>query len=119
MDEDRFRGLHRWLFGHFGTDESVLYAALTAFLAIAVSGLAAYLFRQPLTLLISGPIAVLFFKAPMARSSSPRNAITGHLVGLTIGFVAHAAFGVPDAPSALQGRDLPRPPSVLRRYRLP
>lgn len=103
MDEERLRGLHRWLYGHFGIDGSALFLALAAFLAVALSGLAAYLLRQPLVLLAVGPTAFLFFKAPLAPSSSPRNAITGHFMGLTVGFFMRAAFGLPEAPGVREG----------------
>jgi CBS domain-containing membrane protein len=103
MDEERLRSLHRWLYGHFGTNGSTLFVAFTAFLAIALSGLAAYLLRQPLVLLTVGPTAFLLSKAPMAPSSNPRNVIIGHSVGLMVGFVAQAAFGLSDAPGVLEG----------------
>ncbi len=60
-------------------------------LALAVSGLAAYLTKQPL----------LFFEQPMSAGSSPRNTLIGHLVAVLTGTLCLALFGLLDDPSIL------------------
>ena len=95
-------GLHRRLVERFGarTGEAV-YSFSTCLVALAVSGLAAYLAKQPLLFPSLGPTALLFFERPMAATSSPRNALVGHAVAIGAGALALALFGLLDNPSIL------------------
>ena len=74
---------------------------VTCLLALAVSGLAAWLFKQPLLFPSLGPTALLFFEQPLAAPSSPRNTLIGHLVAILAGAISLALFGLLDHPSVL------------------
>lgn len=69
---------------------------------MSISGLAAYLFRQPLLFPSLGPTAFLIFRTPMAASASPRNTLIGHGIAIVVGYSALALFGLRQTPSALQ-----------------
>ena len=66
-----------------------------------MSGLAAWLFKQPLLFPSLGPTALLFFEQPLAAPSSPRNTLIGHLVAILAGALSLAVFGLLDHPSIL------------------
>jgi CBS domain-containing membrane protein len=102
MDEG-YHGFHERLVNRFGEriGES-LYTIVTCLLALGVSGLAAYLFGQPLLFPSLGPTALLFFEQPMAKFSSPRNTLIGHFVAILAGAISLAVFGLLDHPSTLQ-----------------
>ena len=106
MPEDRFSCL---LTGVREASSSILHSvgkdALYTFAACvpaaAVSGLAAYLTKQPLLFPSLGPTAFLFFEQPMARIASPRNSLIGHAVVILAGFLSPAVFGLSSNPSIL------------------
>jgi CBS domain-containing membrane protein len=77
------------------------YTFVTCLIAVAVSGIAAYLAKQPLLFPSLGPTAFLFFEQPMAETSSPRNTLIGHLVAILAGALSLAVFGLLDNPSIL------------------
>lgn len=82
-----------------------LLASLRVFLGAslavgALAGLAA-LTGQPLVFPSLGPTALLSFWAPELPSSSPRNAVLGHAVGLLCGWGALWLCGLERAGSAL------------------
>ncbi|CAA9473821.1 MAG: hypothetical protein AVDCRST_MAG02-4296 [uncultured Rubrobacteraceae bacterium] len=103
-------GLHGWLAERFGGRAGeAIYAFFACLLALMVSGLAAYLARQPLLFPSLGPTALLFFERPMAATSSPRNALIGHAVAILAGALSLALFGLLDNPSILvEDATLPR-----------
>lgn len=72
-----------------------------------VSGLLAWLFKQPLIFPSLGPTAHLFFESPMSKRSSPRNTIIGHFVAVLAGVVSRAVFGLLGEPSILQAGPTP------------
>jgi CBS domain-containing membrane protein len=78
-----------------------LYIFAACLLALAISGLAAYLARQPLLFPSLGPTAFLFFEQPMAETSSPRNTLIGHAVAIGAGAFSLAVFGLLGDPSVL------------------
>ena len=80
-----FHGVHEKLVDRFGTKGDALYTFVACGLALAVSGLAAWLFKQPLLFPSLGPTALLFFEQPLAAPSSPRNTLIGHLVAILAG----------------------------------
>lgn len=97
-----YHGAHKLLADRFGArGGEPLYTFVTCLLALAVSGLAAYLFKQPLLFPSLGPTALLFFEQPMAPASSPRNTLIGHLVAILAGALSLAVFGLLDDPSVL------------------
>jgi CBS domain-containing membrane protein len=77
------------------------YTFVTCLIAVAVSGIAAYLAKQPLLFPSLGLTAFLFFEQPMAETSSPRNTLIGHLVAILAGALSLAVFGLLDNPSIL------------------
>ena len=80
-----YHGVHGKLVDRFGTKGDALYTFVACGLALAVSGLAAWLFKQPLLFPSLGPTALLFFEQPLAAPSSPRNTLIGHLVAILAG----------------------------------
>ena len=66
-----------------------------------VSGLAAYLTKQPLLFPSLGPAALLFFQQPMSAGSSLRNTLIGHLVAVLAGALCLALVGLLHDPSIL------------------
>jgi CBS-domain-containing membrane protein len=107
-EEQRY-GLHERLAERFGVGGDALYAFAACGLALAVSGLAAYLTRQPLLFPSLGPAALLFFEQPMSPGSSPRNTLIGHLVAVLVGALCLILFGLLDNPSVLvEGVTAPR-----------
>ena len=97
-----YHGLHGKLVERFGRAGDALYMFVACLLALAVSGLAAYLFKQPLFFPSLGPTAFLFFEQPMDPPSSPRNTLIGHFVAVLAGALSLAVFGLLDHPSVLQ-----------------
>jgi CBS domain-containing membrane protein len=100
--DEGYPGLHGKLVERFGRAGDALYMFVACLLALAVSGLAAYLFKQPLLFPSLGPTAFLFFEQPMDPPSSPRNTLIGHLVAILAGALSLAVFGLLDHPGILQ-----------------
>ena len=96
-----YHGLHGKLVDRFGTNGDVLYTFVACLLALVVSGLTAYAFKQPLLFPSLGPTALLFFEQPLAQPSSPRNTLMGYLVAVLAGALSLAIFGLLDHPSIL------------------
>ena len=96
-----YHGLHSKLVDRFGTKGHALYTFVACLLALVVSGLTAYAFKQPLLIPSLGPTALLFFEQPLAAPSSPRNTLVGHLVAILAGALSLAVFGLLDHSSIL------------------
>jgi CBS domain-containing membrane protein len=101
MAESGYYGVHKKLVERYGRAGDALYTFVACVIALAVSGLAAYLTKQPLLFPSLGPAALLFFEQPMSQGSSPRNTLIGHLVGVLAGALCLALFGLLDEPSIL------------------
>jgi CBS domain-containing membrane protein len=100
--EQGHHGLHGRLVERFGSRVGeAVYAFVACLLALGISGLAAYLAKQPLLFLSLGPTALLFFERPMAATSGPRNALIGHAVAIGAGALSLLLFGLLDNPSIL------------------
>jgi len=97
-----YHGLHGKLVDRFGTKGDAIHTFVACLLALAVSGLAAYAFKQPLLFPSLGPTALLFFEQPLDAPSSPRNTLIGHLVAILAGAFSLAAFGLLEHGSVLQ-----------------
>jgi CBS-domain-containing membrane protein len=80
-----------------------LYVFVNGFVTIALLALLAALTHTPFVFPSLGPTAYLFFFAPLGASSSPRNAILGHAIGLLCGYGAFWVTGMPSAPEAFHG----------------
>jgi len=61
-----YHGVHEKLVDRFGTKGDSLYTFVACTLALVVSGLAAWLFKQPLLFPNLGPTALLSFEQPLA-----------------------------------------------------
>jgi CBS domain-containing membrane protein len=101
MAQNGYYGVHEKLAERYGKAGDALYTFIACVLALAVSGLAAYLTKQPLLFPSLGPAALLFFEQPMSARSSPRNTLIGHLVAVLVGALSLALFGLLDNPSIL------------------
>ncbi len=76
-----------------------MYTFVGSLVAIGLSGLWAYIVKQPLVFPSLGATAFLIFETPMAEVGTPRNTIIGHSVGVAAGVLSLAIFGLLDAPS--------------------
>lgn len=84
-----------WLLRHFPPRlVRALYVFVNGFITIGVLALLALVSRNPFVFPSLGPTAYLLFFSPLAKTSSPRNTIFGHAIGLICGY---AAFVVTDA----------------------
>lgn len=77
-----------------------VFVGVNSFVTIGLLALLALVTGSPFVFPSLGPTAFLFFFSPMAETSSPRNAILGHAIGLICGYGAFAitaGFGQPFA----------------------
>ena len=95
-------GWHKRLAERFGVGGDALYILVAGVSAIASSGIAAYLLRQPLLFPSLGPTVFLVFETPMAIPASPRNTLIGHGIGIAVGFGAVVLWGLRGAPNVLE-----------------
>ncbi|MEY9212795.1 HPP family protein [Thermobifida halotolerans] len=76
---------------------------------LAVIGLLAFAFDQPLLFPSLGPTLMLTLDSPNLPSARPVDALVGHYVGIVAGAASLAVTGLPDAPSVLrEGVTAPR-----------
>ena len=88
-----------WLLLHFPPRlVRSVYVFVNGFITIAVLALLALVSRNPFVFPSLGPTAYLLFFSPLGRTSSPRNTIFGHAVGLICGYVAFVATGAGALP---------------------
>ncbi|MGH9113995.1 MAG: HPP family protein [Acidimicrobiales bacterium] len=81
-----------------------LFAGVNGIIAIAIMAIAAEATSQPFLFPSLGPTAFLLFYTPTQPAASPRNTISGHLVGVLAGYLALAVFGLTgDAPALVEG----------------
>ncbi len=84
-----------WLLRHFPPLLVwTLYVFVNGFLTIALLAVLALITRTPFVFPSLGPTAYLFFFSPLGESSSPRNAILGHAIGLVCGYGAFLFAGL-------------------------
>lgn len=99
-----------WLLHHF--PERIVWAGflfVNAFVAIAFLAGVAMLTRTPFVFPSLGPTAFLFFFNPVRPSSSPRNTICGHAIGIGCGYATLVLMGLQDQePALVEGVNLPR-----------
>lgn len=82
---------------------------VSGFATIAVLALVATAAHVPFIFPSLGPTAFLFFFRPTAASSSPRNTLYGHAIGIACGYAALWATGLAHTPSAMvEGVNVPR-----------
>ena len=93
-----------WLLAHLPpTFVWASYVALNSFVTIALLTLLALLTRNPFVFPSLGPTAYLFFFSPLSESSTPRNAVFGHAIGLLCGFFAYWVTGMHPFPQGFAG----------------
>ena len=106
-----FRRLRlNWLLQHF-PERLVrsIYVFVNGFITIAVLALLALVSGNPFVFPSLGPTAYLLFFSPLGKSSSPRNTIIGHAIGLACGYAAFVLTGAGALPfGAHQGIFWPR-----------
>lgn len=88
-----------WLLQHFPPRlvQSV-YVFVNGFITIGVLALLALVSRNPFVFPSLGPTAYLLFFSPLAKTSSPRNTIFGHAIGLICGYAAFVVTGAGALP---------------------
>src|SRR5215204_5949864 len=75
-EDEQPQGLRDRLADRFGVGgRAALGSVAGCAVAVALCGLAAYLFKQPMLFPSLGPSALLFFEQPTAPESSPYNAL--------------------------------------------
>ena len=88
-----------WLLLHFPPRlVRSAYMFVNGFITIGVLALLALVSRSPFVFPSLGPTAYLLFFTPLGRTSSPRNTIFGHAIGLICGYAAFAATGAGALP---------------------
>jgi len=80
-----------------------LYVLLNGFVTIAVLAFVAAVADSPFVFPSLGLTAFLFFFNPLAESSSPRNTLCGHAIGLACGYAAYAITGMHSFPQTTHG----------------
>ena len=81
-----------WLLRHFPPRlVRSVYVFVNGFVTIGVLALLALVSRNPFVFPSLGPTAYLLFFSPLGRTSSPRNTIFGHAIGLICGYAAFVA----------------------------
>lgn len=77
------------------------FALVNGCISIGLMSAAALVTGQPLIFPSLGPTAFLLFYTPLLASASPRNTVTGHLIGVLAGYLALVIFGLTAAGPAL------------------
>ncbi len=75
-----------------------LYVFVNGFITIALLALVAVATDSPFVFPSLGPTAYLLFISPLGESSSPRNTIIGHAIGLICGYGAYVVSGAAAMP---------------------
>jgi CBS domain-containing membrane protein len=105
-EDEQPQGLHDRLADRFGVGGRAAYGSAGCAVAVALCGLAAYLFKQPMLFPSLGPSALLFFEQPTAPESSPYNALVA-LALLPLG-ASHPPAGATTLLVSLGLLDQPR-----------
>ena len=88
-----------WLLDHFPPRlVRSVYVFVNGFVTIGVLALLALVSHNPFVFPSLGPTAYLLFFSPLAKTSSPRNTILGHAVGLICGYAAFVVTGAGAMP---------------------
>ena len=88
-----------WLLLHFPPRlVRSVYVFVNGFVTIGVLAVLALVSRNPFVFPSLGPTAYLLFFTPLGRTSSPRNTVFGHAIGLVCGYAAFAATGAGELP---------------------
>jgi CBS domain-containing membrane protein len=88
-----------WLLHHFPPRlVRSLYVFVNGFITIGVLAMLALVSRNPFVFPSLGPTAFLLFFWPLGKTSSPRNTILGHAIGLICGYAAFVLTGAGALP---------------------
>src|SRR6185437_6173755 len=88
-----------WLLSHFPPRlVRSTYVFVNGFVTIALLALLAFFSRNPFVFPSLGPTAYLLFFSPLGKTSSPRNTIVGHAIGLICGYGAFVVTGAGALP---------------------
>ena len=88
-----------WLLGRFPPRlVRSLYVFVNSFVTIGVLALLALVSGNPFVFPSLGPTAYLLFFSPLAKTSSPRNIVFGHAIGLLCGYGAFVVTGAGALP---------------------
>ncbi|HEX5425924.1 MAG TPA: HPP family protein [Candidatus Acidoferrales bacterium] len=88
-----------WLLNHFPPRlVRSAYVFINGFITIALLALLALVSRNPFVFPSLGPTAYLLFFSPLAKTSSPRNTICGHAIGILCGYGAYVVTGAGAVP---------------------
>ncbi|MGH9736702.1 MAG: HPP family protein [Candidatus Acidiferrales bacterium] len=88
-----------WLLDHFPPRlVRSAYVFINGFITIALLALVALVSRNPFVFPSLGPTAYLLFFSPLAKTSSPRNTICGHAIGILCGYGAYVVTGAGAVP---------------------
>lgn len=88
-----------WLLSHFPPRlVRSTYVFVNGFVTIALLALLALVSRNPFVFPSLGPTAYLLFFSPLGKTSSPRNTIIGHAIGLVCGYGAFVITGAGAMP---------------------
>ncbi|MGH9686716.1 MAG: HPP family protein [Candidatus Acidiferrales bacterium] len=88
-----------WLLLHFPPRiVRSVYVFVNGFITIGVLALLALVSRNPFVFPSLGPTAYLLFFSPLGRTSSPRNTIFGHAIGIVCGYGAYVVAGAGALP---------------------
>ena len=88
-----------WLLLHFPPRlVRSVYVFVNGFVTIGGLAVLALVSRNPFVFPSLGPTAYLLFFTPLGRTSSPRNTVFGHAIGLVCGYGAFAAIGAGTLP---------------------
>jgi CBS domain-containing membrane protein len=88
-----------WLLRHFPPRlVRALYVFVNGFITIGVLALLALVSHNPFVFPSLGPTAYLLFFSPLGKTSSPRNTILGHAIGLICGYAAFVVTGAGALP---------------------
>lgn len=77
------------------------FAMINGFISIGLMAAAALATGAPFIFPSLGPTAFLLFYTPLLASASPRNTLSGHLIGVIAGYLALVIFGLTAAGPAL------------------
>ena len=87
------RHSHVWLLS--------LFAMINGFISIGLMAVAALATGAPFVFPSLGPTASLLFYTPTHPAASPRNTLSGHLIGILAGYLALLLFGLANSGPAL------------------
>jgi CBS-domain-containing membrane protein len=80
-----------------------LYAAVLAFVVLALCGAVGLAVKQPWLFPSLGPTAMLFFESPREKPAQPANTLVGHFVGIAVGWAMLTLFRLDPLPPAPVG----------------